>query len=169
MATGALVPVEEYLNTTYHPDRDYVDGELIERNMGEQKHGRLQGMIFAWLLARESRLRIRGLVEVRLRITPTRFRIPGVMVLPADAPDEPIITTITPLVCVEILSRSDTLNNIRDRLEDYFSVGVPACWVIDPIQRLAWIATPDGLTKVTDGVLRTGNIEMPLVEVIEEP
>ena len=33
MAT-TLIPVEEYLRTSY-PDREYVDGEIRERNIGE--------------------------------------------------------------------------------------------------------------------------------------
>jgi hypothetical protein len=41
MATTAI-PVEEYLRTTYHPDMEYVDGQLVERNVGERRHSRLQ-------------------------------------------------------------------------------------------------------------------------------
>ncbi len=160
------IPVEEYLATNYQPDCDYVDGELVERNMGEQSHGRVQLRIGAWLYARESRLRIRGLVEVRLQINPRRFRIPDVMVLPIDAPREEIVST-PPSLCVEILSRSDSLESIWDRIEDYFAIGVPACWIVDPIGRRGWIATPNHLDKVTDGILRAGDIEMPLAEVLE--
>jgi hypothetical protein len=36
MATSAIVPVSEYLRTSYSPDCDYVDGEVQERNLGEQ-------------------------------------------------------------------------------------------------------------------------------------
>ena len=42
MKTGVLLPFEEYLRTTYHPDCDYVDGEILERNMGERDHSRIQ-------------------------------------------------------------------------------------------------------------------------------
>ena len=35
MAAGALVSLDEYLKIVYRPDVDYVDGELIERNMGK--------------------------------------------------------------------------------------------------------------------------------------
>ena len=38
MKATALVPVEEYLRTTYRPDCDYVDGEVLERNVGEKDH-----------------------------------------------------------------------------------------------------------------------------------
>jgi hypothetical protein len=37
-----LISVEEYLNTTYRPDVDYVDGEIEERNLGEFDHADLQ-------------------------------------------------------------------------------------------------------------------------------
>jgi len=32
---NALVSLDEYLAATYRPDRDYLDGELVERNAGE--------------------------------------------------------------------------------------------------------------------------------------
>ena len=35
MKAPVLVPVEEYLRTTYRPDCDYVDGEVLERNVGD--------------------------------------------------------------------------------------------------------------------------------------
>src|ERR1035441_8349759 len=35
MATFTSVPVEEYLRTFYDPDREYVDGQLVERHVGE--------------------------------------------------------------------------------------------------------------------------------------
>jgi hypothetical protein len=34
MAVGIFVSVEEYLHTSYQPDCDYVDGEVLERNLG---------------------------------------------------------------------------------------------------------------------------------------
>ena len=33
MAAGVLIPVEEYLRTSYRPDCDYVDGEVLGRNL----------------------------------------------------------------------------------------------------------------------------------------
>lgn len=51
MASSTLIPVHEYLSTTYRPDVDYIDGELRERNMGEQPHAHLQS-IFSGILPR---------------------------------------------------------------------------------------------------------------------
>jgi len=44
--------VEEYLRTCYDPDMEYVDGQLLERHVGEYFHGLLEGAIMLhWLLA----------------------------------------------------------------------------------------------------------------------
>ena len=47
MKAEALVPVEEYLRTSYDPDCDYVDGEVVERNLGERDHSSAQQLIFS--------------------------------------------------------------------------------------------------------------------------
>ncbi len=47
MATAVHIPVSEYLRTMYHPDCDYVDGEVLERNLGEQTHGLVQAALAA--------------------------------------------------------------------------------------------------------------------------
>ena len=127
---------------------------------------RLQGVIFAWMLVREAQLRIKAAVEVRLRVSQRRYRIPDVMVRSADAPYEKVVVT-PPLLCIEILSPCDTLNNIWDRIEDYLAIGVPVCWIIDPESRRGWTATSAGLVEAKDGVLRAGEIAMPLPEVLE--
>ena len=41
MAT-VQISLEEYLQTSYHPDCDYVDGEVQERNWGEFDHATVQ-------------------------------------------------------------------------------------------------------------------------------
>ena len=167
MATAALIPVQEYLETVWRPDRDFVDGEVLERKMGEWSHGRLQLSIGVWLRTREGAWRFRSVSEVRLQISSSRFRIPDLMLVSADAPREQIVRT-PPLVCIEILSRGDTMREIMERLGDYFAIGVPVCWIIDPVRACGWNATPGHLAEAADGILRAGVIEMPLAEVLEK-
>ncbi len=31
MATRVQIPIEEYLHTSFEPDREYLDGEVLER------------------------------------------------------------------------------------------------------------------------------------------
>ena len=42
MGSATLISVAEYLTTAYSPDRDYVDGEVVERNLGELDHSSIQ-------------------------------------------------------------------------------------------------------------------------------
>ena len=42
MASVTLIPVAEYLNTGYLPGREYIHGELRERNVGKWEHVRIQ-------------------------------------------------------------------------------------------------------------------------------
>jgi hypothetical protein len=51
VATTNLVSVREYLNTSYRPDCDYIDGEVRERNWGELEHALLQTLLAGRLLA----------------------------------------------------------------------------------------------------------------------
>lgn len=55
---------------------------------------------------------------------------------------------------------------IMARVTDYFEMGVPVCWIIDPKARKGRIATPGLLAEPVDGVLRAGDLEMPVAEVL---
>ncbi|HEY3824797.1 MAG TPA: Uma2 family endonuclease [Bryobacteraceae bacterium] len=166
MAVGTLVSVEEYLHTTYHPDCDYADGEVQERNWGERDHSSAQGEIVFYLRTRYLRLRGRVLPEQRVQVSATRFRIPDVCVLAEDAPKEQIVRT-PPILCIEILSPEDRMSRYLERVNDYFEMGVPLCWIIDPTARRAWVATPGNLAEAMDGILHAGDLEMPIAAVLE--
>jgi Uma2 family endonuclease len=166
MAVGTTVSVEEYLHTSYRPDCDYVDGEVQERNVGELEHGSTQSEIVFYLRSRYPRLKRRVITELRVQVKPTRFRIPDVCVLSVNAPRESVIT-IPPVLCIEILSPEDRMSRYLTRMSDYFEMGVPVCWIIDPIGRRGWVATPGQLVEAVDGILRSADFEMPLAEVLE--
>jgi Uma2 family endonuclease len=81
-ATHTLTSIEEYLSTSYTPDMEYKNGELIGRNVGTQKHGTLQMIIGAYLLSARNEFRtIKAFVETRLRIALERYVVPDVMVV----------------------------------------------------------------------------------------
>ena len=42
VATQTLIPIEEYLRTVYEPDAEFVDGEIVERSLGEDPHSAVQ-------------------------------------------------------------------------------------------------------------------------------
>lgn len=166
MPARTLVSVEKYLRTSYRPDCDYVDGEVVERNLGEYNHASLQMAIAAYLFARRHQWHIIVLPGMRVQIKPNRFRIPDICVILGE-PSEKILTK-PPFLCIEILSPEDRMSRVRERIDDYLEMGVPYVWVLDPETRLAYTAThADGLCEVKSGVLATENpkLEMPLSEL----
>jgi hypothetical protein len=48
MATTTHIPLSEYLETSYRPDREYVNGELRERNVGKFEHARIMAPLAGW-------------------------------------------------------------------------------------------------------------------------
>jgi Uma2 family endonuclease len=82
----------------------------------------------------------------------SRFRVPDLSVLRADAPKEQIITH-PPLIVIEILSPEDRLSRFQDRIEDYLAFGVENIWIIDPERRAAYMASASGLHPVRSNEL----------------
>src|SRR5215467_2683787 len=99
MSTTHLVTLEEYLKTGYQPDREYIDGEVVERNLGEYEHANLQRALIMWFGTREREWKIRVLPEQRIRVSQTRFRVPDVTVLRRDQPIEQVFTA-PPLIVI---------------------------------------------------------------------
>lgn len=166
MKSAALIPVEEYLRTTYDPDCDYVDGEVQERNLGELDHSDLQTEFAHYFRTRRRAWKTHAFVEQRVQVAKTRYRIPDVCVVVGEKPRDPIFRT-PPFICIEILSPEDRQSRTQARIDDYLNFGVPYVWVVNPENRRAWTYTKLGSLEVTDGVLRTQNpsLEIPLAEI----
>jgi Uma2 family endonuclease len=163
MATATtLISIDEYLRTSYHPDRDYVDGEIQERNLGERDHARLQALLTIWFGNNEQAWNVYSLVEQRIRVTARRVRIADICLVRRDAPKEQVLVT-PPLLCVEILSPEDRLPRAARVMEDYARMGVPNLWLLDPRdsnERVAYIYRSDGLFKLTTTHLTIPNTEI---------
>ncbi|HVO98889.1 MAG TPA: Uma2 family endonuclease [Bryobacteraceae bacterium] len=166
MATRAVIPVEVYLTSVYRPDCDYVDGEVLERTLGDREHSYVQMALGSYFFARRKALGIEVYPEQRVQVKPRRYRIPDICVVVGGKEK---IFTQPPFLCIEILSPEDRMTRVWERLRDYFEMGVPNVWVVDPENRVAHIASPSGdLRRVTE-VLRTENpaLEVPLAEIFE--
>ncbi|MGB8887173.1 MAG: Uma2 family endonuclease [Candidatus Korobacteraceae bacterium] len=162
MSSTTLISVQEYLTTSYRPDCDFIDGELRERNLGELEHALLQTAIAAWFWGRQKEWSVLPVVEQRVQVSATRFRIPDVSVLRADQPREPIITT-PPLILIEVLSKDDTLRSMRERVDDYLNFGVQHVWILDPATRRAYVCSHTGFQEPESGVLSVPGTPIQLV------
>jgi Uma2 family endonuclease len=162
-----LVSVEEYLRTSYSPDCDYVDGIVEERNLGERDHAWIQTQIASWITSKFRHTGIAGIVEWRFQTSPTRFRVPDVVVV-RGKPDEKILTK-PPLVCIEILSPDDRLSRINARIKEYLDFGVPAVWLVDPEEKKVWIYRQTGMEEASGNTLRLDGteLEFPLSEIFD--
>lgn len=149
---STLIPVSEYLATMYHPDCDYVDGEVVERNLGEREHAALQGILQAIFHNNRRAWEVVTFPELRVQVAATRFRIPDVCVLRTSDPRESIVRQ-PPLLCIEILSPEDTLKRTRERAEDYFRMGVEHVWIFDSASREVWVCTSSAMRAIRTGDL----------------
>jgi Uma2 family endonuclease len=147
-----FVSVREYLTTSYRPDCDYVDGRIEERYVGEYDHGYLQLLLGVLFTNNRGAWGVRTVTAVRTQVSSTRFRVPDLSILRADAPKERILTH-PPLIVIEILSPEDRLSRFQDRIDDYLRFGVEHIWILDPERRFAWTATGTGLHLVQNGEL----------------
>jgi len=130
--------LEYYLQTDFRPDCDYVDGEILERNVGEFEHAFLQSLLAMLINQHRVEWSCTALTELRVQVLPSRFRIPDISVVAAGAPFEKVLTR-PPILCVEIMSSEDRWARITERFEDYRRMGVPSLWAVDPIECKAWM------------------------------
>jgi len=162
------------LRTTYHPDMEYVDGELVERHVGEHKHSRLQTLLVLDLGPRERERRFRVLTEQRVRVIGTkhRYRIPDVCVMALPYHSEPVLTT-PPHLVVEILSPDDETADVLAKVADYLRFGVAHIWIADPYKHTVQEADRKGIRSCPDLVLETnlvGRVDFnALFAKVDEP
>ena len=148
MSTKTAVSIEEYLRTSYEDlDREYVDGEIVERTLPTSLHSKAQcrlGRIFDTfgdtrpLYAR---------TEQRSRVSATRVRIPDVSVYSGEEPTDPV-PVAPPLIAIEILSPDDRESKLIDKLEEYRLWGVRHLWLVNPEARKLHVYEKGALQEV---------------------
>lgn len=163
MATTLHVSLKEYLDAGYRPDREYVDGEVRERNVGKWEHARVQALLAAWFINRESEWGIVGSTEQRIQVSATKVRVPDLVVLAAGP--QPDVLTDPPLLVIEILSPEDTYSDTQERAQEYRAMGVETIWIIDPRTRTGRMCS--GLDWVEASRLRVKGtplfVELPAI------
>lgn len=131
--SSPYVALADYLETTYRPDREYVDGVVRERNVGKWEHARLQWLLAKWLGNHEDDWGIVGSTEPRTQVSRTRVRVPDLVVMQAGP--QPDVLVDPPLLVIEILSPDDSYSDLQERSENYRAMGVETVWIIDPRTR----------------------------------
>jgi Uma2 family endonuclease len=138
--------VREYLSTSWSPDREFVDGRIEERNLGEKEHSIIQRYLTVLFYLKRAEWAVEVFPELRTQTQKRRFRVPDVLVVRSGDSFARYITR-PPLIAVEILSPEDTLRAMQIKSLEYLAFGIEHVWIIDPEKRLAWRATADGLEE----------------------
>ena len=166
MAVGTLISVEEYLNTSYDPDVEYVDGELVERNVGDWLHSLVQSnIIFAF---RRKYPKVFAVGELRSRTRTTRYRLPDVCVLLAPPQTKYLVDAA--FVAIEVLSEDDRVSRTIERLKEYAAVGTQNIWLFDPRLKSMYRFEANTLLEVAGDVIATSvepRLELTRAEIFE--
>ncbi len=142
-----LWTVREYLRTNWSPDREFVDGRIEERNLGEKEHSIVQRFLTVLFAINRAEWGVEVFPELRTQTEVRRFRVPDVLVMRAGEKFDRYVTQ-PPLIAIEILSPEDSLRFMQEKASEYRAFGINNIWVIDPEPRLAYRYTSAGLEEV---------------------
>jgi len=163
MSGGTSVTLQEYLDTAYSPDREYVDGVVVERNEGERPHSFVQNRLIVLLNRDYPALFIWP--EWRTRTKGTRYRVPDLCVTLRDP--QTLLLEEAPFLAIEILSQNDPMKDVIDKFDEYAASGVPNVWLFDPWHKRASIYAGGMLHPVTGDSIATSDpvIQLKLDDV----
>ena len=167
MSVETLISLEEYLSTSYHPDMEYEDGVLVERNVGDLLHSLVQRNLIVWLSRKYPK--VFAVPELRSKTRATRYRLPDVCVM-LVLPKTKYLVDAAFLV-IEVLSEDDRMTKTMERLEEFDRKGVPNIWVIDPRLRTMSVYAGGVLNEVRgDRIATNGDprLELTREEIFQD-
>lgn len=164
---AVLTTLSEYLKTSYHPDRDFIDGEVQERNLGEFEHAAIQAFLTSWFFQHREEWHVQVLPEMRVQVSGERVRIPDVCLVARTHQPERVITR-PPLAVIEILSPEDRVLRYNERLGDYRQMGIRHVWVIDPASKTGYDCSTTAWLPVEEFRIPGSPIFLGLAEVWKE-
>ena len=136
--TLPLVSVDDYLNSSYEHDVDFVDGVLVERGMPTLPHSLLQALLVIYFRAVEKEYSFKVLPEARTQIVArARYRVPDILLCPAPLPKGRVVDVV-PAAVIEILSPDDRVTDTLERFRDYAHIGVQSLVLMDPERCVAY-------------------------------
>jgi len=147
-ANPALISVDEYLTTSYPDgDREYLDGLVLERNVGTPNHSALQKILIVHLARFERQLGFAVRPECRTRIAETRYRVPDIVLMFKPFRQTGRVLLDAPFLIIEILSPDDRLHDTLQRFKEYQRLGVRHIVLMDPEDRTTFVFMEGNLIR----------------------
>ena len=167
MAAGTQISLEEYLRTSFDgPDREFVDGSILERNVGDNFHSEAQINLGGFFHLARKRLPLHARPELRVQVAPRRYRVIDLAVFAGERPAERVPSS-PPLIAVEILSPDDAFADVRDKFEDYRRWGVTHIWLVDPGARKLYVYAAGGLSETPAFQVPEFGLEISAAEIFD--
>jgi Uma2 family endonuclease len=164
MAASTQIALNEYLQTAYHPDREYVDGVLLERNVGKTEHARVHALLTIWFGAHERDWKILVTTEQRMRVSAERVRVPDIALVRPGALSEDVLS-VPPLCIIEILSPDDSYSETWEKAKDYRRMGIENIWLIDPGTRSGQASTLEGWRDTLEFAIPGTPVRLSLADI----
>ena len=159
MATQAQISPEQYLSMSFDgPDREYVNGQVLERNVGDEKHSDVQWRLSGIFFNLAKQYPLFGRPELRMRVADSRFRIPDFAVFIGKPPGESVPSQ-PPFLAIEIISPPDRHSELMARIEEFHAWGVNHLWIIDPALQKIYVYD-GGFREVTNFALPEFSLEI---------
>lgn len=168
MATSTRLSLEEYFRAHYEGECEFVNGELRPKPMGTGPHARVQARLRDALRRFEQAGYGEALPEMSLHLPSGNVLIPDVLFSAKNQTfNAQGIFDTPPVLCIEILSPSQSFAELQNKCRAYLRWGVSSCWIIDPVKRTAWQIEADEVSReiAENGTLQAGLIVVSLSEL----
>ena len=160
MASTKLYTVEDLLEMEDDGCRhELMYGELISIPPTNDEHSglafRLSGLLWVYHQAHPEIRWFSGDPGFLLTRDPDLLLAPDLAAvhaehLPADFPRR-LFFDVVPDLAIEILSPSERLGQITDKVNAYLDVGVQMIWLVNPAHRSVTVHSPDQHTRILEG------------------
>ena len=161
MSTAATEPA-------YHLER--IDGREIQKPLPKKLHAFIEGYLII-VLSRILPKRYMAAPELNVLCGGDRL-VPDVTVMERSARYDDGDLADPPQLAIEIMSPGQTVGQLLDKADRLVRAGAPACWVIWPERRQAWVYSAASMIEANETLTASLNdgsrIEVKLAEMWAE-
>jgi Uma2 family endonuclease len=135
-----LITAEEFAKMRASDHSELVEGRIVPLPMGNKRHGRVVGNIIGELVPFVKRKKLGRVIadtHFLVRRGPDVLRVPDVAFVSIESDAradevEGVFYPFAPDLAVEVVSPSNTWDEIETKVHDYLSAGARGVWVANP-------------------------------------
>jgi Uma2 family endonuclease len=182
MATTTLMSFAEFERLEESPGKiELLKGEVIRMPPAYREHMLICERLFELLKAAVERLRqanrsvslgkVHMEMGYRFQGEPASWLQPDVSLTHPDQPFEKFYIG-APLIAFEVVSASQTADDLNQKVSEYLANGAAEVWLIYPKRRHAWVYYGSGAARQEARAIQTPllpSVEIPLDDILPPP